>query len=224
MPTLPSPHAILFDWDNTLADTWPIIHAALNDTLTAMNHAPWSIEKVKTNVHRSMRDSFPALFGERWQEAGEIYQTAYRTHRTTKLVPLPDAIALLDWLLAYEGIFVAVVSNKIGHSLREEITLFGWDHYFDAVVGAQDAKADKPFPDPVHLALKDSGLTPHHPMWFIGDSLTDMECAHNVGCIPIFYGDGDPTTKHYQHCPPRHHVKDHQALLALIQEIGLAAF
>ena len=30
------PQAALFDWDNTLVDTWPVIHEAMNTTLSAM--------------------------------------------------------------------------------------------------------------------------------------------------------------------------------------------
>jgi phosphoglycolate phosphatase len=30
MNKLSIPRAILFDWDNTLVDTWPLIHTAMN--------------------------------------------------------------------------------------------------------------------------------------------------------------------------------------------------
>ena len=39
---LPPPRAILFDWDNTLADNWAAIHGAMNATLVAMGQAPWT--------------------------------------------------------------------------------------------------------------------------------------------------------------------------------------
>src|SRR5947207_1478268 len=34
---LPRPRAILFDWDNTLVDSWVTIHEALNITMAAMD-------------------------------------------------------------------------------------------------------------------------------------------------------------------------------------------
>ena len=55
------PKAIIFDWDDTLIDNWQAIHAALNLTLNKMGHERWSFEKTKSNVRRSMRDSFPSF-------------------------------------------------------------------------------------------------------------------------------------------------------------------
>ena len=60
------PAALLFDWDNTLADTWPAIHHALAVTFRAMDREPWTLEETRARVRASARDSFPALFGSRW--------------------------------------------------------------------------------------------------------------------------------------------------------------
>ena len=30
---LPKPKAVIFDWDNTLVDTWPLIHEAIDKTM-----------------------------------------------------------------------------------------------------------------------------------------------------------------------------------------------
>jgi phosphoglycolate phosphatase len=67
------PRAVLFDWDNTLVDNWATITEAFNATLTAMGHRPWTIEETRARVRASLRDSFPKLFGERWEEAKRIY-------------------------------------------------------------------------------------------------------------------------------------------------------
>lgn len=55
---LKKPKAIIFDWDNTLVDTWPLIKTAINNTMSKMGRDHWSLEKVKNTVHKSMRDSF----------------------------------------------------------------------------------------------------------------------------------------------------------------------
>jgi phosphoglycolate phosphatase len=216
------PKGFIFDWDNTLADTWPIIHAALNDTLHFMGHELWSLEKVKRDVHRSMRDSFPELFGEGWQHAGAYYMERYRHHRLTQLQPLPYAINLLEWLKK-NGFFTAVVSNKMGPSLREEIAFLKWEHFFSVAIGASDAKEDKPSPLPALLALEGSGLKPGLDIWFIGDSVTDLRCATRLGASSIFFGENDSLPKEdvdyviHQHCP------NHAVLLELIQSRHAAA-
>src|SRR3954453_5361092 len=63
------PHAILFDWDNTLVDSWATIHEALNVVMAAMGSPLWSLQETKQRVRLSLRESFPLHFGERWEEA-----------------------------------------------------------------------------------------------------------------------------------------------------------
>ena len=58
------PNVIIFDWDNTLVDTWPVIADSLNTALCAFNKKPWTLEQVKANVRHSLRNSFPTLFGQ----------------------------------------------------------------------------------------------------------------------------------------------------------------
>lgn len=185
---LKKPKAILFDWDNTLVNTWPIIHAALHATFTQMGKEPWTIEVVKQRVSRSMRDSFPLIFGDDWQRAGDIYQQHFRAIHLERLEALPGAEDTLK-LLKTMPVYVAVVSNKKGPNLRKESDHIGWNHYFSKLIGADDTSRDKPFPDPVIAAMEGSGQKPGADVWFIGDSEVDMEVAHVTGCVPVWYGE-----------------------------------
>nr|AEQ20353.1 putative phosphatase [uncultured bacterium CSL1] len=185
-PVLPKPRAVIFDWDNTLVDTWPIIHEALHHTFVAMQVEPWPLEVTMKRVRKSMRDSFPEIFGENWHAAAEIYQQQYRANQL-KLTALPGAEELIR-AVHDAGLYSVVVSNKKGPNLRREIEHLGWGPWFHKVVGADDAARDKPFADPVHMALEGSNITPAPDVWFIGDSEVDLECAKNTGCTPILYG------------------------------------
>ncbi len=184
-----NPQAVLFDWDNTLVNTWPVIHRALHDTFVEYEKQPWSLEQVQQRVSRSMRDSFPELFGDDWQRAGEIYQANYREFSNAMLQPLAGAEAVLQKLLA-NGVFVAVVSNKLGNTLRREVEYLGWGKYFSAVVGSLDAARDKPHADPAEMALADyKGERIKEKIWLVGDSVVDLQCAHACEIMPILYGD-----------------------------------
>ena len=66
---LTRPRAILFDWDNTLVNTWQTIVECYHDTFTALGHTPWTASEVRERAHGSLRDVFPTLFGDRAQEA-----------------------------------------------------------------------------------------------------------------------------------------------------------
>lgn len=216
MDALPRPRAILFDWDNTLVNTWPMIHRALNMTLDYMQHPQWSYERVTREVKQSMRDSFPAMFGDRWKEAASHYQQSYRSIHLDTLAALPGAEDMLRAIP--EDVFVGIVSNKMGTTLRKELAHIGWENYFEAAIGSGDAARDKPHADPVLLALKDSGISPAGDVWFIGDTGIDLEAAKVTGCTPILYGDVALAHGEYEGFPVAAHVLDHAALKALIVE------
>lgn len=192
---LPKPKAIIFDWDNTLVDTWPLIQASIDNTMLAMNRTPWGIEKVKDNVHKSMRESFPEIFGDDWQKAGEIYKNNYRSMHLKDLFFLPNALELID-KISELGILQFVVSNKIGATLRLEAEKLGVAKKFFALIGSNDAYADKPSKDPVELAILGSDLDlQKDEIWFVGDTIADVECAYNTNCRPIIYADSSIVSK-----------------------------
>lgn len=214
--TLTKPRAILFDWDNTLVNTWPLIHTALNMTLRHMDHPEWTYERVTREVKQSMRESFPAMFGDRWQEAATHYQKSYRSVHLDQLTPLPGVTEMLESIPKH--CFVGVVSNKQGTTLRLEMEQLGWGKYFKVAVGASDAPRDKPHPDPLLLALKDSGIAPGADVWFVGDTGVDLGVAEATGCTAILYGEHDfeGATGRYDGHPFHAHVMDHPALQALL--------
>ena len=215
---LPNPKAVLFDWDNTLVDTWPVIHAALNETLRYMHHPEWSLERVKREVKKSMRDSFPEMFGERWEEAAQHYQQSYRALHLGQLQPLPGAEETLR-LLRRQPLFLGLVSNKKGDTLRQELKHLGWEQYVDVTVGAGDATRDKPSCDPALLALKDSSHAAPEEVWFVGDTGVDLECAQGIGATGILFGDHTPVDAMHDGFPYRAHVRDHAELQELIRAV-----
>jgi phosphoglycolate phosphatase len=199
------PQAIIFDWDNTLIDSWYAILDAQNYTLTTFGLEPWTLEETRERVRGSMRDSFPALFGARWREAGEVFYRRFTERHMQALQPLPGAAALLEELHG-SGIYLAIVSNKKGDYLRKEAAHLGWDRFFGRIVGAFDAPRDKPAVDPVHLALDGSGIPPGNSVWFAGDADIDLECALNAGCIPVLLREIAPQPGEFDSHAPAIHV------------------
>jgi phosphoglycolate phosphatase len=209
------PRAILFDWDNTLVDSWSTIHEALNFLMAAMDKPLWTIEETRERVRLSLREAFPRIFGERWEEARDIYLDRFRAIHLESLTALPGRTELLQ-RLADEEIFLGVVSNKTGSLLRRETDHIGWAALFGSVVGAGDAPLDKPDAAPVRLALEQSGIDPGETVWFVGDTGIDMECAHNSGCVPVLLGSG-MTQEEFGGCPPRFVFSDCLTLFRFVQ-------
>lgn len=223
MAELKAPKAIIFDWDNTLVDTWPIIHKALNKTFVKYGITPWTFDETRERVAHSLRDSFPRLFGDQWEEAGKVYQMFYQNHHLQELESLPLSEDVLKFLKE-KGIYVAVVSNKKGPTLRKEVEFIGWGEYFNKLIGSNDTPRDKPFADPVHMALEGSGIIPGEDVWFVGDTTIDLECAKNTTCVPILYGKADTGVLESQASGVRYggfdvhcHVPTHEELLSLLR-------
>jgi len=213
-----APKAVIFDWDNTLVDSWGCIQAAMNRTLSVMGHPEWDIHETKRKVALSLRDSFPQMFGDRWTEARDVFYAAFEEIHLDYLKPLPGAAEMLEGLAAL-GVTLSVVSNKNGRFLRQEAEHLGWSKHFHRLVGATDAAADKPSPEPVHLALAESGILPGPDVWFCGDAEVDMHCAANTGCTPILLRIDEMEDGEFDNFPPRCHVEGCETFVALVSEL-----
>jgi phosphoglycolate phosphatase len=212
---LPPPQALIFDWDNTLVDTWAVITACYNATFTHFGLPRWSEAETRQRAHRSLRNVFPELFGSRWEEARTVFYRTFDRVHLKRLRPKEGAEEMLA-AFAERGLYLAVVSNKTGPFLRKEVAHLGWQCFFRQVVGATDAAFDKPVADPVHMALRDAQLVAGENVWFVGDTEIDLECAHLSGCLPVLLREDAPALHEFVTCPPRVHVRNCHALLGLI--------
>jgi phosphoglycolate phosphatase len=177
---------LLFDWDNTLVDGWAGITAALNAAFTAFGHPTWSKEDTRNRVRVSLRESFPVMFGDQWTTARDIFYRTLEEQHLAHVSPMPGVPALLE---ACAGWPSGVVSNKAGAFLRREVAHLGWDGRFGAVIGAGDAAADKPAPDPILLALARMNRSADPTVWYIGDTALDMRSAKAAGVTAVLLGD-----------------------------------
>lgn len=182
------PSAVLFDWDNTLVDTWKTIFYAVNKTLVAFGLEAWEEDFALSNIQHSGREAFPRLFGNKAKEAQKFFYKVVEEDNLQGLNPMPEAETLLQ-VLEGKGIPIGVVSNKNGLFLRKEVSHLGWGDYFGVLVGAGDAARDKPAADPVLLALQSLGIPASTQVWVVGDAPVDWDCANAAGCQAIAIGN-----------------------------------
>jgi phosphoglycolate phosphatase len=201
------PSALLFDWDNTLVDSWGVLHATMNETLAAMGKPVWTRAEAEDRIRASMRDSFPILFGERWPEAEKVFYATYERLHIASLQACAGAEDLITWA-AGAGFYLGVVSNKRGGYLRAEAAHLGWDKYFARLAGAGDAARDKPAREHVEAALIGSEIVPGPHIWFVGDTDIDLVCARNTGCVAILVRPEPPRPGEFAAAPPDHYFPD----------------
>ncbi|MCK8783741.1 HAD family hydrolase [Roseomonas sp. NAR14] len=186
VPAPPRPRAILWDWDNTLVDGWAAIAAGLNAAFAAFGLPAWTVAETKGRVRRSLRESFPEIFGGEWERARDLFYAEVRARHLAVLAPMPGAEAALRAAARWPQ---GVVSNKQGPLLRAEAAHLGWGGYFGALVGAGDAASDKPDPAPFRMALAPLGIEPGPAVWYVGDTGIDIQGARAAGCTAVLLGD-----------------------------------
>jgi pyrophosphatase PpaX len=175
---------VLFDLDGTVVDSGGII-------LASMRHA------TRTVLGREIPDAElmaavggPGLEAQMHEFGGaervEELVRVYRAHNE----PLHDRLELFtgmdDVLLALkdEGPKLGLVSAKRRTTVELAFAATEIGHLFDVVVGGDETERQKPYPDPLLLALERLGATPDEAV-YVGDSPFDMAAAKTGGLYAI---------------------------------------
>jgi phosphoglycolate phosphatase len=146
------------------------------------------VAETRERVRVSLRESFPVMFGDRWEDARDIFLRALTERHLEHVAPMCGVPAVLE---AGMGWPQGVVSNKQGAFLRREVAHLGWSGFFGSVIGAGDATADKPDAAPLHLALRQLGRAADPSVWYMGDTALDMQAAKAAGVTAVLIGNAD---------------------------------
>lgn len=186
-----TPKAIIFDWDDTLAQTRTAIVSAMEYTLKQYQKEPWDITKLKyRDPTKSLKENFPNFFGEKYQEAYDTYLSYYRNHVITQIHPTPNAKEFLKQCLK-NNIEIYIISNKEKSLLLQEVKQCFPNITFKNILGNGDAPQNKPAPAPVFKALTNATYPINkETVWLIGDSKQDITCALAANILPILIGQG----------------------------------
>jgi phosphoglycolate phosphatase len=172
--------AVIFDFDGTLADSYPAITASVNHVRALHGMPPLDEDTVRRHVGRG-----PVHLMEHTVPGVEV-ETAVRQYRAhhpgvmrsgTRLLPgVAETLAALH----AGGLRLAVCSNKprpFTHALLDYLQLAP---LFAVTVGPEDAPRPKPAPDMLRLALTRLGV-PAAAALYVGDMTVDIETARAAG-------------------------------------------
>ncbi len=195
---------VIFDWDNTLAQSRDALVLAVNKVLREYNLPDWSQVRGKRDPNLSFRDNFPRIFGSEnavaaYERYVEIYSSEVRQHIDT----FPGVKDVLNYFHK-RGIPMMVMSNKDRRLMNVELPLLFKPELFAKVVCGHEAARDKPFPEQIYYTLegllKPEEITPQK-VWMIGDSPMDSDAAQSANALPIRIGrsiwgdEGEPDSK-----------------------------
>jgi phosphoglycolate phosphatase len=174
------PRAILFDFDGTLADSYPAITASVNHVRQLHQLPPLEVDEVKRHVGRGpehlVRHTIPGA------EVAHVV-ALYREHHPSVMLAgtelLPGALDALA-TLHQAGIRLGVCSNKPVGFTRVLLEHLGLTLYLSVVVGPEDVPRPKPAPDMLLLALQRLEVQAADAL-FIGDMTVDIATARAAG-------------------------------------------
>ena len=187
-------YLIIWDWDNTLANTRPAVRAGLED-VAQFYGLPAITDSDVLNVMTSHRGVFwQRYFGANVPEAIAYYVKCYRKH--TDLVKLfPETVNILTYVKELKQPQI-VLSNKYEEALIEEVAHQGVISYFNAIRGTIGplGKPDKSFVSDLLERFEPRNII------LIGDGISDMLMAQNIGATSILVHQPDKTLPHNYDC------------------------
>ena len=167
---------VVFDWDGTLADTYPMLSQAYTETFIKMGMTPISYDEVKriTSTVQN-KDSLQCIFGDRKDEAREVFYDYIEKHHTSNLTPIENAQELLDFC-KNNNINCYMVTNKTKKYFLEECDILGFRKYFTNIVTAGEFAEDKPHPIATRAVFGDK-IPDADTIMMIGDGVADYKTA-----------------------------------------------
>jgi HAD superfamily hydrolase (TIGR01549 family) len=176
----------LFDWDDTLFNMEAVEDEVADQLLKRFNPDSKATGREINALWYQLEDGDRHLISERYfngRPLGEIlkvWDELYETLPLEKRKLLEPAEDVLKALKA-KKVPVAIVSNKSRAALLTEISHFRLGKYINVVVSRHsDEGRRKPHHQPIVDAIREMGINLHN-IWFVGDSLDDMQAARADG-------------------------------------------
>ena len=188
--------AYLFDLDGTLVDTAPDLMAGLNVCLTEHGYSAVDEELTRRWVgHGAAKMIEQALVhqgsdGPPAQLARSMldrFLDYYVAHIADDSAPYPGVREALVHLRQRAGL--GVVTNKANRLTSALLDALDLARSFGIVVCGDTLANPKPAADPALHACATLGADPARTL-FVGDSITDVQCARAAGCdvVCVRYG------------------------------------
>lgn len=185
---------IIWDWDNTLANTKQAVFLGLQDVAAHYGLEPITSADVANVMGSHRGDFWQRNFKEKIPEAVAYYVSRYRQHSSAVKL-FNDTEAVLNFVHTKE-LPQVVLSNKYEPALKEEVEAQGVTGYFDFIQGTNSplGKPDKAFVQPLLEKINPERVI------LIGDGVSDMLMAQNMGATAIMVHQFDPQLPYHYYC------------------------
>ena len=180
---LPSPRAILFDLDGTLADTAPDLAAAANFLRAEQDLPPAPYDTLRPVASAGARGLIGAALGigpddARYDALRVRFLDRYQANMAVESHLFEQVPALLAQL-EQRGLRWGIVTNKAARFTEPLVPQLGLGHA-GCVVSGDTTPHAKPHPAPLLEAAKRLQLPPES-CWYVGDDLRDIQAGRAAG-------------------------------------------
>lgn len=182
---------VLFDWDNTLAESKTPLLFAIRQVIAEKNLPSWEALQSVRDHELSFKANFKNFFNGRADEVYERYAEVYLQNVKRLIRTFPKVPEVLRFLQG-RGIKMMIMTNKDRRLLEYELPLLFEADFFERIVCGCEAPFDKPHKEQVFYTLR-GYLQPKEitrsNVWVVGDSPQDSNAALASGALPIRIGN-----------------------------------
>lgn len=207
---------VIFDLDGTLIEAYEAIYLGLREALHQFGKEIFPFTELRKYLKADLETTLSLFFSpEEIPKAIPVMRKKYAEVYLDKTHFLDGAKEVLDRLRS-RGILLGVASNKFGRFSRGALAHLGVADYFRSVIGAGDVPRNKPFPDMIHVVLKEMNLPPEEVI-FVGDTLTDIDTGKQAGVDVYALSTGFHSKAELAHKKPRRILKNLNELIRVVE-------
>jgi phosphoglycolate phosphatase len=214
--------AIIFDFDLTLADATKGIYQCMNHALEHYGYPLASDETIKKTIGHAIPESFKMLTGNHDPQTAKDFMTVFVAKAdeimNKNTFVYPYVYEILPQIKKM-GIQTAIVSTKYRYRINGILERENLSKYIDYVVGGEDVKLPKPYPEGLFIAI-DKLEVSKKDVLYIGDSIVDAEAAQNADIKFCAVLTGTTTREEFNHLETNY-IIDHLNELDTILHLDL---
>ena len=207
-------HAVLFDWDGTLLDSYHADSQAYLGMFRALG-VNWGLDELEQHYSPDWYAVYRAakIPKERWGEADRVWREFYAKHPSKLMAATRKVLAQLSGRHEL-GLVSSGDRNRVSRQLRE----FRLTRMFRTRVLGGDTKEKKPHPAPLLKALREMKAEARNCV-YVGDTPEDVEMARAAGVRAIAVLGPFPTEKRLRAVRPEILLEGLEELPKLLRKL-----
>jgi pyrophosphatase PpaX len=166
---------VLFDLDGTVLDTHDMILASFRKATQEVLGSIPPEELMMDMVGIPLVEQMQVISPEHADELVTTYRANNLLIHDQMVRSFPGTTEALTTLLQ-AGLRLAIVTSKRNSLAERGLEVFGFERYFELVIGSDDTDTHKPEPAPLLLAAERLGVQAR-TCAYVGDSPYDMQAA-----------------------------------------------